>query len=122
MGPVAQLVEHRVYTAGVVGSSPAGPTSTCADQRPSSGSECPSFVSVMSSGVHMACTPGLRSPSQGPVTWSSRYAGHHGGHRFGGCRVDLREERRVRVGGDLDAGVTEQFGDEFQILGGAVGE
>lgn len=25
-GPVAQLVEHRVYTAGVVGSSPAGPT------------------------------------------------------------------------------------------------
>ena len=26
MGPVAQLVEHRVYTAGVVGSNPAGPT------------------------------------------------------------------------------------------------
>ncbi len=26
LGPVAQLVEHRVYTAGVVGSSPAGPT------------------------------------------------------------------------------------------------
>ena len=25
-GPVAQLVEHRVYTAGVVGSNPAGPT------------------------------------------------------------------------------------------------
>ena len=25
-GPVAQLAEHRVYTAGVVGSRPAGPT------------------------------------------------------------------------------------------------
>ena len=25
-GPVAQLVEHRAYTAGVVGSNPAGPT------------------------------------------------------------------------------------------------
>src|SRR3954451_11282633 len=33
-GPVAQLVEHRVYTAGVVGSSPAGPTDITARHTP----------------------------------------------------------------------------------------
>src|SRR5665648_332204 len=33
LGPVAQLVEHRVYTAVVVGSRPAGPTHITAGQR-----------------------------------------------------------------------------------------
>jgi len=34
LGPVAQLVEHRAYTAAVVGSNPAGPTKVCSSEPP----------------------------------------------------------------------------------------
>jgi hypothetical protein len=44
------------------------------------------------------------------------------GHGLGCGDVHLLEQGRVGVGGDLDAGVTEEFGDELEVAGGPVGE
>jgi hypothetical protein len=61
----AKVQRCGIYTAGVVGSRPAGPTSTCPDQRLRPGAECPSFLSEMSPGAHQRSYWGIGRHSRG---------------------------------------------------------
>jgi len=80
------------------------------------------FVSGMSAGTHKVRTDDFFSPSETLLTCAVGRRGDHGGDRLSGCGVDFGEQCCVCVGGDLDPGVAEEFGDELEVFGGPVGE